>query len=87
MSRLIQYSAVDPQAIFSNTCDADIIEKELHKIGVRFERWHSEQSFAADIAPMQVLDIFAKDVERIKIENGFQFLYHTEVHETVNSSL
>lgn len=71
MSRLRIYPVGEPDAPEFDSIDPAAIAEALAPIGVRFERWPS-RPLPADADQDAVLEAFAPDVERLKVENGYQ---------------
>src|SRR5690606_42026475 len=61
----------DALPILSETRDGDEITQVLNSVGVRFERWPTRE-LPVDATAEQILETYAEEVERLKVENGFQ---------------
>lgn len=53
------------------TSDGAEIARLLNKAGVRFERWKAARPLAPGAGQDEVLAAYAKEVERLKTENGY----------------
>ena len=53
------------------TSDGAEIARLLNKVGVRFERWTATTPLAPGAGQEEVLAAYAKEVERLKKENGY----------------
>lgn len=72
MSFLNLYAADKPQTPELSLSQGEEIEKFLADQGVRFERWQAEQPLTEDADQETILAAYAKEVSRLKEENGFQ---------------
>jgi 1,2-dihydroxy-3-keto-5-methylthiopentene dioxygenase len=72
MSRLTIYSDTNPEKFELDTADGAEITKALNSIKVRFERWEASEEFTQDADDEAVIKAYQKDIERIKLENGYQ---------------
>lgn len=73
MSVLTIYPEHQPQHGERYT-DFAIIQKQLHQIGVQFERWTASQTFAGDADQDTILAAYADSIDRLKEQYGFQSL-------------
>lgn len=72
MSCLTIYPDDQPQNIVTKTTAGDEIATHLKKIGVRFERWKTQDPLPNDADDQQVMKAYAADIQRLKDENGYQ---------------
>lgn len=72
MSELTIYPDQDPNNVILQTQDGETIAQELNKIGVRFERWETQDPLPEDADDEAVMKAYAADIERLKAENGYQ---------------
>ncbi len=72
MSRLRIFEEKDHASPLINTSDHADIARELHKVGVRFERWKAAQPIAPGAAPEDVIAAYRDDIERLQREHGYQ---------------
>lgn len=71
MSTLTVFHENEPGVVLSETRDGDEITRVLNSVGVRFERWPTRE-LPVDATAEQILETYAEEVERLKVENGFQ---------------
>ncbi|MGB4058029.1 MAG: cupin [Alphaproteobacteria bacterium] len=72
MSRLTVYPDSNPGKIDLDTVDSTAIVQSLNAIGVRFERWEAMQEFALDAGDAAIIEAYGADIDRIKMEGGYQ---------------
>jgi 1,2-dihydroxy-3-keto-5-methylthiopentene dioxygenase len=72
MSALTVYQASQPQQSAVTSCEFGVIATQLKSIGVQFERWQAECSFATDADAQTVLDAYHGSIERLKQQYGFR---------------
>lgn len=72
MSRLTIYPDNAPEDIMLDTRDGEVISKELNAIDVRFERWATKAPLPKDADDSAVMKAYEEDIQRLKIENGYQ---------------
>ncbi len=72
MSQLTIYPDNQPENVTLDTQDGDVIAKEMHAIGVRFERWKTQQPLPQGANDDDVMAAYASDINRLKNENGYQ---------------
>lgn len=72
MSRLTIYPDDQSAGVKLDTQEATEIAASLAKIGVRFERWETQDPLPQEADDEAVMDAYAKDIERLKNENGYQ---------------
>ncbi len=71
MSRLTIYPDQEPENIILDTSDGDVIGEKLKEIGVRFERWETQEPLPQDADDEAVMHAYSTDIERLKTENGY----------------
>ncbi len=54
------------------TSDAEVISRELGARGVRFERWATPASLAADADQAAILDAYAAEIARVQADGGYR---------------
>lgn len=72
MSRLRVYEESDAEHAEVDTTDRAQIEARLSAAGIRFERWTASVALATDSDERAILEAYARDVERLKAEGGYQ---------------
>lgn len=72
MSELRIYSENNPASPAVTYDDERYIAKSLKAKGVRFERWEASQPVGNGDAPDKILAAYAKEIEALKSECGFQ---------------
>lgn len=72
MTTLKVFDAGAPQQSPEIVDDYDGIATRLHAIGVRFERWQTAQSLAADASQEEVIGAYRDSVDRLTEEYSFQ---------------
>ncbi|MDO6443984.1 acireductone dioxygenase [Marinobacter sp. 2_MG-2023] len=71
MTTLSIFHTHNPSAAGTVTSDAVEIGQLLNNVGVRFERWPT-QDLPADASPEQILEAYSEEVAKLKAESGFQ---------------
>ena len=72
MTRLTVFDLDQPVRRLSDTEDALSIERTLGAIGIRYERWTAPATLAADASEVLVLRTYQAEVDRLKLECGYQ---------------
>lgn len=72
MSCLTIYPDNKPEEKIIDTEDGAVIAQELSQIGVRFERWETQDVLPDDADDSVVMDAYAADIDRLQKENGYQ---------------
>jgi len=72
MTRLTVFGLDQPVRRLSDTEDALSIERTLGAIGIRYERWTAPATLAADASEVLVLRTYQAEVDRLKLECGYQ---------------
>lgn len=72
MSCLTIYPDREPEYILLNTTDGAKIAEEMNAIGVRFERWQTQDPLPNGANDEYVMAAYASDIERLQKENGYQ---------------
>ncbi len=72
MSRLTMYPDNQPENVTLDTREGDVIAAQLDKVGVRFERWETQEVLPEDAGDDVVMKAYASDIQRLKDENGYQ---------------
>lgn len=72
MTRLIVYSAADPNDVHLDTEDFEAISAELAAIGARAERWQATHPLPPNASQAEILAAYAPEIERLKRERGYQ---------------
>jgi len=72
MSELRIFSDDNPDAVLLETGEHAAVASELHKAGVRFERWEAATEVAPGDTQESILAAYAADIERLKREAGYR---------------
>lgn len=72
MSRLRVFEDSEPGTPVFAADDHAAIARELGRIGVRFERWHTDQTIKAGASQDDVIAAYRKDIDRLQQENGYR---------------
>ena len=71
MTTLSIFDAHNPEAAPTVTRDTGEIGQLLQGQGIRFERWPT-RDLPADAAPEKILEVYNREIAKLKVENGFQ---------------
>jgi 1,2-dihydroxy-3-keto-5-methylthiopentene dioxygenase len=72
MSRLAIYDETRGEKPLSVHTDHADIERELGKVGVRFEQWAASQPVAPGASQEEVIAAYRPDIDRLMREEGYQ---------------
>lgn len=72
MSRLTIYPDNQPDQILVDTYEGDEIARHMDAIGVRFERWSTQEPLPDGASDADVMKAYASDIQRLQSENGYQ---------------
>jgi len=71
-SALRVWNENDPNALLVDTTDAALIARELHAVGVRFERWAADAELPQGADQATVLAAYRTSIEKLVAEQGYQ---------------
>lgn len=71
MTRLVIYSAANPNDVLLDTTEFDIIKRELAPSGASVERWKAETPLSPDASSDEILDAYKPQIDRLKSERGY----------------
>jgi 1,2-dihydroxy-3-keto-5-methylthiopentene dioxygenase len=72
MTRLTVFPEESASRPDLDTVDALEVEKALHNIGVRFERWQAARTLAASDGDAEVLSAYQDEIGKLRREGGYQ---------------
>jgi len=70
MSAIHIYADQSAELLGSST-GFDEIRQILHGLGVRFERWEADREITPGMTSDEILDAYAREIERLKQEEGY----------------
>jgi len=63
-----------PETVRLRTDDLDVIRRELLRIGVRFERWHTAHRLPAGADDSTIMKAYRSHIDHISAEGGYRFV-------------
>lgn len=72
MTQLRIFADHAPDAPLQQTADANAIEEQLGRIGVRFERWATRPEIGPQSDPDDVLEAYQPEIQRLMADEGYQ---------------
>jgi 1,2-dihydroxy-3-keto-5-methylthiopentene dioxygenase len=72
MSHVLQFSESAPDRMLARASTLPEIVALLEPLGVRFERWAADVRLSDDSSSEQILAAYARDIERLKREQGYR---------------
>tara|TARA_R110002073_G_scaffold2938_4_gene19413 strand:- start:209628 stop:210173 length:546 start_codon:yes stop_codon:yes gene_type:complete len=72
MSALKIFSDSAPSTPLLDTQQRDVIEQQLHDVGIRFEQWNTQEEIQPGAAAEDVMRAYRQDIDRLISEQGYQ---------------
>lgn len=72
MSSLTIYAETEPNSPILHSSEFVTIKNELDQVGIRFERWLSSKSLAADASNEKILAAYKSEIDKLIAEHGYQ---------------
>lgn len=72
MSALKIFSDSAPKTPLLATQQRDVIEQQLHSVGIRFEQWNTQEEIQPGAAAEDVMRAYRQDIDRLISEQGYQ---------------
>ncbi|MFE2425070.1 cupin [Streptomyces hokutonensis] len=63
-----------PETVRLRTDDLDVIRRELLRIGVRFERWHTARRLPGGADDNTIMKAYRSHIDHISAEGGYRFV-------------